>query len=181
RPPARHARRRDLDRGEPGLRRPGRSRVAGASGSRRRAASGHGRAHPGRRAARRPRGSHAMKISVLTIFPDFFPAVLGEGMIRAAREKGRLEVAIVGLRDFTDDSHRTTDDYPFGGGAGMIMKVEPIDRALESLAVGEPGARPAGCRVVLLSPQGRAFRQNVAFEYAALDRLVLVCGRYKGV
>ena len=67
-----------------------------------------------------------MKISILTIFPDFFPPALDEGMIRAAREKGRLEVRVVGLRDFTDDTHRTTDDYPFGGGAGMIMKVEPV-------------------------------------------------------
>ena len=122
-----------------------------------------------------------MKISVLTIFPDFFPAVLGEGMIRAAREKGRLEVAIVGLRDFTNDSHRTTDDYPFGGGAGMIMKVEPIDRALLGLGVGEKQARPEGSRVVLLSPQGRAFTQEMAIEYAGLEHLVLVCGRYKGV
>jgi tRNA (guanine37-N1)-methyltransferase len=122
-----------------------------------------------------------VKISVLTIFPDFFPAVLSEGMIRAAREKGRLEVAIVGLRDFTEDSHRTTDDYPFGGGAGMIMKVEPIDRALHSLGVGEKGERPAGTRVALLSPQGRAFTQPVAIEYSGLEHLVLVCGRYKGV
>ena len=122
-----------------------------------------------------------MKISVLTIFPDFFPAVISEGMIRAAREKGRLEVAIVSLRDFTDDSHRTTDDYPFGGGAGMIMKVEPIDRALQSLGVGEKGARAAGASVVLLSPQGRAFTQKAAIEFSGLEHLVLVCGRYKGV
>jgi tRNA (guanine37-N1)-methyltransferase len=122
-----------------------------------------------------------VKISVLTIFPDFFPAVISEGMIRAAREKGRLEVAIVSLRDFTDDSHRTTDDYPFGGGAGMIMKVEPIDRALQSLGVGEKGARAAGASVVLLSPQGRAFTQKAAIEFSGLEHLVLVCGRYKGV
>ena len=122
-----------------------------------------------------------MKISVLTIFPDFFPAALAEGMIRAAREKGRLEVAVVGLREFTDDSHRTTDDYPFGGGAGMIMKVEPIDRALASLEVGEKGARKHGTRVVLLSPQGRAFTQGTAIEYSRLEHIVLVCGRYKGV
>src|SRR5436309_257391 len=121
-----------------------------------------------------------MRISGLTIFPDCFPAVLGEGMIRAAREKGRLEVAMVGLREFTDDSHRTTDDYPFGGGAGMIMKVEPIDRALLGLGVGEKQARPEGSRVVLLSPQGRAFTQEMAIEYAGLEHLVLVCGRYKG-
>ncbi|HKQ58108.1 MAG TPA: tRNA (guanosine(37)-N1)-methyltransferase TrmD [Candidatus Eisenbacteria bacterium] len=122
-----------------------------------------------------------MRISILTIFPDFFPAALAEGMIRAAREKQRLDVEILPLRDFTDDSHRTTDDYPFGGGVGMIMKIDPIARALESIDVGTPGRRPAGTRVVLLSPQGRTFTQPVAIEYAGLDRLVMVCGRYKGV
>ena len=122
-----------------------------------------------------------MKISILTIFPDFFPATLAEGMIRAAREKGRLEVAIVGLRDFTEDTHRTTDDYPFGGGAGMIMKVEPIHRALSAIGMDAPAARPPGSRVTLLSPQGHAFTQRRAIEYAALDHLVLICGRYKGV
>ena len=122
-----------------------------------------------------------MNISILTIFPDFFPGPLAEGMIRAAREKGRLEVQIVPLRDFTDDTHRTTDDYPFGGGAGMVMKVEPIDRALASLAIGTRESRPRGARVALLSPQGRPFTQRLAIEYAALESLVLVCGRYKGV
>ncbi len=122
-----------------------------------------------------------MKISVLTIFPDFFPPALEEGMIRAAREKGKLEVAVIALRGFTDDTHRTTDDYPFGGGAGMIMKVEPIDRALASLGVGEREARPPGARVALLSPQGREFTQQVAIEYSGLEHLVLICGRYKGV
>ncbi|HEY2955085.1 MAG TPA: tRNA (guanosine(37)-N1)-methyltransferase TrmD, partial [Candidatus Eisenbacteria bacterium] len=122
-----------------------------------------------------------MKISLLTIFPDFFPPALAEGMIRAAREKGQLAVDAVSLRDFTDDTHRTTDDYPFGGGVGMVMKVEPIDRALGSLAVGERGARPAGTRVVLLSPQGRTLTQDLAIELAGLEHLVLICGRYKGV
>lgn len=122
-----------------------------------------------------------MRISLLTIFPDFFGPALDEGMIRLAREKGRLEVGIVHLREFTDDSHRSTDDYPFGGGVGMIMKVEPIDRALRSLGVGEKGARPAGARVALFSPQGRPFTQERAIEYATLGHLVLVCGRYKGV
>jgi len=122
-----------------------------------------------------------MRISLLTIFPDFFPPALAEGMIRAAREKGRLAVDIVGLREFTDDSHRSTDDYPFGGGVGMIMKIDPIARALESLAAGTPAGRAPGTRVVLLSPQGRVFTQPVAIEYAGLEHLVLVCGRYKGV
>src|SRR3989454_8839560 len=102
-------------------------------------------------------------------------------MIRIARERGELKVEAISLRDFTDDSHRTTDDYPFGGGAGMIMKVEPIDRALAALGVGEKQARPEGSRVVLLSPQGRAFTQEIAIEYAGLQHVVLVCGRYKGV
>ena len=122
-----------------------------------------------------------MRISVLTIFPDFFGPAFDEGMIRAAREKGRLGTNVVGLREFTFDSHRTTDDYPFGGGVGMVMKVEPIDLALRSLGVGEPGGRPAGTRVVLFSPQGARFDQPRAIDYATLDHLVLVCGRYKGV
>src|SRR6059036_3703497 len=102
-------------------------------------------------------------------------------MIRAALEKGRLAVDVVSLRDFTDDPHRTTDDYPFGGGVGMIMKVEPVDRALRSLGVGERGSRAPGARVTLLSPQGRPLTQDGAIEYATLEHLVLVCGRYKGV
>jgi tRNA (guanine37-N1)-methyltransferase len=122
-----------------------------------------------------------MRISVLTIFPDFFGSALVEGMVREAREKGELEVNVVNLREFTFDSHRTTDDYPFGGGVGMVMKVEPIDRALQSLDAGEPGARPQGARVALLSPQGRRFDQACAIEYAGTEHLVLVCGRYKGV
>jgi len=122
-----------------------------------------------------------MKISILTIFPDFFGAPLAEGMIRLAREKQVLAIDVVNLRDFTDDSHRTTDDYPFGGGAGMIMKIEPIDRALGSVGAGERGRRPPGARVALFSPQGRKFTQQLAIEYAALEHVVLVCGRYKGV
>ncbi len=122
-----------------------------------------------------------MKISLLTIFPGFFGPALEEGMIRVAREQGRLEVGIVHLRDYTDDSHRSTDDYPFGGGVGMIMKIEPVDRALEALGVGPKGERPAGTRVVLLSPQGAPFTQERALAYASLAHLVLLCGRYKGV
>jgi len=122
-----------------------------------------------------------MKISILTIFPDLFPAAFAEGMIRAAREKQRLAIDVHNLRDFTDDPHRTTDDYPFGGGVGMIMKIEPIHRALVATGLGEKGDRRPGERVVLFSPQGRRFTQALAIEYAALDHLVLLCGRYKGI
>jgi tRNA (guanine37-N1)-methyltransferase len=120
-------------------------------------------------------------ITLVTIFPDFFPPVMADGMIRVAREKGRLQVDVVNLRAFTDDPHQTVDDSPFGGGAGMVMKIEPIHRALRSLPVGEKGARPAGTRVVLTSPQGRVFSQRTAIEWAILEHLVIVCGRYKGV
>jgi tRNA (guanine37-N1)-methyltransferase len=122
-----------------------------------------------------------MKITLLTIFPEFFPDAFGDGMIRVAREKGRLDLSVVNLRDFTDDPHRTTDDYPFGGGAGMVMKIEPIHRALASLGLADRGARAAGTRVVLTSPQGTRFTQETAIAWARLDHLVIVCGRYKGV
>ena len=74
-----------------------------------------------------------MKLTLITIFPEFFPGPFGDGMIRVAREKGKLEVEIVNLRDFTDDPHKTVDDAPFGGGPGMVMKVEPIARAFDAL------------------------------------------------
>ncbi len=122
-----------------------------------------------------------MKITLVTIFPEMFPAAFAEGMIRVAREKGRLEVQVVNLRDFTDDPHRTVDDSPFGGGVGMVLKIEPLDRALASVGVAEKGSRPAGTRVLLTSPQGRRLTQDVAIEYAHLEHIVIVCGRYKGV
>ena len=76
-----------------------------------------------------------MKITLVTIFPEFFPDAFGDGMIRVAREKGRLDISVVNLRDFADDPHRTTDDYPFGGGAGMVMKLDVIHKALASLGL----------------------------------------------
>jgi len=122
-----------------------------------------------------------MKITLLTIFPEFFPDAFGDGMIRVAREKGRLEIAVINLRDFTADPHRTTDDYPFGGGAGMVMKIEPVFDALASLGLSERSARPAGTRVALTSPQGARFTQETALAWAKLEHLVILCGRYKGV
>jgi tRNA (guanine37-N1)-methyltransferase len=122
-----------------------------------------------------------MKITLLTIFPDFFPGAFADGMIRVAREKGRLDVEVVNLRDFTDDPHRSTDDDPFGGGPGMVMRIEPIFRALASLGLESRDARPAKTKVVLTSPQGTPFTQERALDWAALEHLVVLCGRYKGV
>lgn len=122
-----------------------------------------------------------MKVTIVTIFPEWFTSPFAEGMIRVARETGRLDVGIVNLRDFTDDVHQTVDDAPFGGGPGMILKIEPIDRALRSLGLPAKGARPAGLKVALTSPQGPRFTQDTAIAWAALEHLVLLCGRYKGV
>ena len=122
-----------------------------------------------------------MKVTIVTIFPEWFSSPFAEGMIRVARENGRLEVEIVNLRTFTDDMHQTVDDAPFGGGPGMIMKIEPLDRALRSLAIPPKGQRPATSKVALTSPQGPRFTQATAIAWAELDHLVLLCGRYKGV
>jgi tRNA (guanine37-N1)-methyltransferase len=116
-------------------------------------------------------------IAVLTAFPTMFAAPLEEGMIRIARETGRLVTRVIDYRTFTSDRHRTIDDAPFGGGAGMILKPEPIARALEA-ADTELGGRAVR---VLLSPQGERLDQRMAHELAETKRLTLVCGRYKDV
>ena len=118
-----------------------------------------------------------MKISLVTIFPEFFAGPLDLGMIRVARERGLLETQVVNLRDFTKDRHRTTDDAPFGGGVGMVMLPEPLFLAVEAIAPEPPPAR----HVVLLTPQGRPFRQADAVRLAGVPHVVLVSGRYKGV
>jgi len=119
---------------------------------------------------------------ILTIFPDFFRGPLDYGIVRRAREAGLVEIGIHDLRAFTHDRHRTVDDRPFGGGEGMVLKPEPIFECVESLGVAPRDARRgAGESVVLLSPQGELFNQQIAGELAGLKRLVLICGRYEGV
>jgi tRNA (guanine37-N1)-methyltransferase len=125
-----------------------------------------------------------MKIDILTIFPDFFRGPLDYGIIRRAREAGLVTVEVHDLRAFAHDRHRTVDDRPFGGGEGMVLKPEPIFECLETLAVAPRAERLGGTAtqsVVLLSAQGRRFAQSVAQELAALERIVLICGRYEGV
>jgi tRNA (guanine37-N1)-methyltransferase len=125
-----------------------------------------------------------MKFEIVTIFPDFFRGPLDYGILRRAREAGLIEILIHDLRDFTTDKHRTVDDRPFGGGEGMVLKPEPLFKCVESLDVApreERVARVGKESVILLSPQGQMFTQAVAQDLAALERIVLICGRYEGV
>ena len=119
-----------------------------------------------------------MRVTILTLNPGFFEGPLSEGMIRIGREKGIVDVALIQIRDFANDRYGTTDDYPYGGGAGMVMKVDTIARAFESAADAVPGAKP---RVLVTSPQGRVFDQAWARELAAEKHVMVVCGRYKGI
>ncbi len=124
-----------------------------------------------------------MKIDVLTIFPEFFREVFDFGIVRRARVANIVEINIYDIRSFTTDKHRMTDDRPFGGGDGMVMKCEPIFNAVEKIVgTTERENYPQGTRVVLLSPQGRVFKQSVAREFAEdAKHIVLICGRYEGV
>ena len=114
-----------------------------------------------------------MRITVVTIFPEFFVTPLGLSIPSRAREAGAVEYRVADLRDFTHDRHRTVDDYPYGGGAGMVMKPEPFFEAVDALGASPP--------IVLLSARGRRFTQVDAMRYAAGDELTLLCGHYKDV
>src|SRR5208283_2490701 len=129
-----------------------------------------------------------MKADIVTIFPDFFRGPLDHGITRRACEMGLAKIEVHDLRQFTHDRHRTVDDRPFGGGEGMVLKPEPLFECLESLEVASRQSRiddrvagRAGRSVILLSAQGERFTQKVASELAALERIVLICGRYEGV
>jgi len=128
-------------------------------------------------------------VDVLTLFPEVFPPVFGTSILGRAQREGRFSPRIVDIRDFAEDRHRTVDDEPYGGGSGMVLKVEPIFRALVHVLGGEgaferwaelpkPERRPP---VILLTPQGRPFTQSEARRLANFDRLVLLCGHYEGV
>ena len=123
-----------------------------------------------------------MKIDIVTIFPDFFRGPLDYGIIRRAREFGLAAIEVHDLRGFAHDRHKTVDDRPFGGGEGMVLKPEPIFECIEALKIASREERSAAREsVVLLSAQGKRFDQSVANELAAMERIVLICGRYEGV
>ncbi len=114
-----------------------------------------------------------LKIDVLTLFPAMFAGPLDESIVKRARDAGLLDLKIHNLRDWTHDRHKTVDDKPFGGGPGMLLKVEPLFEAIESL-------RREKMKVILLSPGGRKFSQEIARELAQEKDLLLVCGSYEG-
>ena len=117
-----------------------------------------------------------MRIDVVTIFPPLLAGAFEQSIIKRARDRGIVDIQIHDLRDHTDDRHRTVDDYPYGGGAGMVMKPEPWFRAVESLRdQGDPG------RAILLTPQGKRLDQSLVQRLASEDRLIVLCGRYEGV
>ena len=129
-----------------------------------------------------------MRADILTIFPGFFRGPLDHGITRRACEMGLATISVHDLREFTHDKHRTVDDRPFGGGEGMVLKPEPLFECLQSLGlasredrVNDGVAGRAKQSVILLSAQGQRFSQKIATELAALDRMVLICGRYEGV
>ena len=117
-----------------------------------------------------------MKFDVLTLFPEMLTAYLQQGVLGRAVKRGLVDVNLINIRDFAKGTHKTTDDRPYGGGEGMVMKPGPIYRALKSVDRVD-GRSP----VILLSPQGKLFDQSIAWEMSGWDQLILVCGRYEGV
>ena len=128
--------------------------------------------------------SALLSIDILTLFPDMFRGPFDESMIRRARDEGRVSIQVHDLREYTEDRHRTTDDYAYGGGGGMVLKADPVFKAVEAL-LGVPPASAeapmaAPCPVIMMTPQGRRFDHALAHELASHDRLVVLCGHYEG-
>ncbi len=116
-----------------------------------------------------------MKINVITIFPEVMETVLSMGMLGVAAGKKLVEYRVLSPREFTKDMHRTVDDEPYGGGAGMVMMAPPLVQAVESLGL------PPGSPVILTSPAGRRFERDMAHRFASYEEITFICGRYKGV
>lgn len=115
-----------------------------------------------------------MRIDILTLFPDMFSSFLQESMVGIAIDKAQLQVEISNIRDFATDKHHTTDDYPYGGGAGMVMKPEPLYDAIQSVL--EPGIP-----VIYFTPQGKLLNQEIVNRFSKLERFIIVCGHYKEI
>lgn len=118
-----------------------------------------------------------LRFDILTIFPESIEPYLAASILGRAQQAGGVDVRVWNIRDFATDKHKTVDDTPYGGGAGMVMKVEPIDRALQAVFTSSLTPR----KIIVLSARGKQFTQQQAAEYAKLDQLILICGRYEGI
>jgi tRNA (guanine37-N1)-methyltransferase len=121
-----------------------------------------------------------MQFDVFTLMPEVFPPYLESGILQRARERGLVDIRVHNIRDYTHDRHHTTDDIPYGGGGGMVLKPEPVFEAVENV-LGFQAPRPPAFPIILLTPQGRVFSQAVAQTLARHTRIALICGRYEGV
>ncbi len=121
-----------------------------------------------------------MQFDIFTLLPEVFAPYLESSILQRARQRGLIDVRLHNIRDYAHDKHHTTDDIPYGGGGGMVMKPEPVVEAVEKVLGLKPGERP-GYPVILLTPQGRVFNQSIAAELAAWPHIALLCGRYEGV
>ncbi|MBI4760982.1 MAG: tRNA (guanosine(37)-N1)-methyltransferase TrmD [Chloroflexi bacterium] len=126
-----------------------------------------------------------MQFEVFTLLPEVFPSYLESSILKRAIQRGLLDVRLHNIRDYTHDKHHTTDDTPYGGGGGMVMKPEPIFEAVETVLGLAPHPTPpkpaSNIPIILLTPQGRVFNQRIAEELARCERIALLCGRYEGV
>ena len=116
-----------------------------------------------------------MRFDIITIFPEIFNSYFSESLINRGQRKKLIKINIHNLRDWTSDKHKTVDDKPFGGGIGMVMKVDPIFKAVKKIKKGKK------TKVVLFTPRGQKFNQKMAYQFSKLDKLILICGRYEGV
>ncbi len=117
-----------------------------------------------------------MKFDIITIFPDIIREYFSEGVIARANEAGIISIRGHNVRDWTEDRHKTVDAPPFGGGPGMVMKIEPLYRAVQEFKTQNPKSK-----IILTSPRGKPFTQKKAKEYSVLDQLIIICGRYEGI
>ncbi|MEK7154435.1 MAG: tRNA (guanosine(37)-N1)-methyltransferase TrmD [Patescibacteria group bacterium] len=119
-----------------------------------------------------------MRFDVITIFPNFFESFSKEALIARAKKKGLITINTHNLRDWTTDSHKTVDDKPYGGGAGMVLMVEPIMKAVKTLKAKIKNKKT---RVIVFSPKGKKFNQAMARKFSKLDQIIMICGRYEGI
>jgi len=121
-----------------------------------------------------------IRFDIITIFPKIFDSYLKESFIKKAQEKGKILIKIHNLRDYTEDIHKTVDDRPYGGGLGMVIKVEPVYRAVSTIK-SKSQIPKSKTKVILFTPRGKQFNQQMAYKFSKLKQLIMICGRYEGV